>query len=341
MLDYSGFVEKMKELHFAMRDVYMKTLLKARRTSFVSVSRIAKFGVGDLSYAIDKVPDKLLEKTFEKWGKEMPMVVVEEEWGATTFPKGTRPEDCEIKLIIDRLDGTREIMYGKNRAWILTGIAPNKGAKTYLDDIEVAVQTSVGKSVFGEDEVLWATKKSKPVLETWNLDEGEFLEELPIRPSQANTIEHGFFPIVLYFEGYKKILGDIADELTEKIIGSVHKGISRVFDEQYITSGGELAYLVTGKYRGIIDIRPFLGRITGTPFGLCAHPYDLCTKLIVDRAKAIIHCYGVYTDRIQKNVPLDATTDVAFIAFANERIRRQVEPTLKKILANYNIKIPI
>jgi len=336
-MDYSDYLEKLKELHFKMRDVYMKALKRSRRTSF-NLSRVAKFGVGDLSYAIDKVPDKLLKETFEKWGKEIPMLVIEEEWGATTFPRGTHPEDCEIRLIIDRLDGTREIMYAKNRAWILTGIAPNKGEKTYLDDIEVAIQTAVGKNVFGEDEILWATKKHRTVLETWNLDKKKFIQKLPVKPSKASTIEHGFLPIVLYFEGYKKVLGKIADKLTEEIIGPVYEGISRVFDEQYITSGGQIANLVTGKYRGIIDIRPFLGRITGTPFGLCAHPYDLCTKLIADQANAIINCYGVYTDRIAKKVPLDAKTDVAFIAFANEKIKNQVEPVLRKILAKSNVR---
>jgi len=337
MLDYSEFVQKLKELHFTMRDVYMKALIQARKTSYKDISKVAKFGIADLSYAIDKVPDKLLEKTFEKWGKEIPMIVIEEEWGATTFPEGTHPDDCEIRLIIDRLDGTREIMYAKNRAWILTGIAPNKGVKTYLDDIEVAVQTSVGKNVFGEDEILWATKKRKTVLEIWDLDKKKFINKLSVSPSKAETIEHGFLPIVLYFEGYKKVLGSIADKLTEKIIGPVYKGISRVFDEQYISSGGELANLVTGKYRGVIDIRPFLGRITGTPFGLCAHPYDLCTKLIVDKANAIIDCFGVYTDMIEKKVPLDAKTDVAFIAFANKKIQNQVEPALKEILSEYGI----
>ena len=336
MIDFE-FVKKIKHLHFEMRDIYMKALKDARQTSLEKLSRIDKFGVGDLTYVIDKAPDKLLEKTFEKWGQEIPMLVIEEDWGAITFPKGTHPEDCEIRLIIDRLDGTREIMYAKNRAWILTGIAPNKGVKTYLDDIEIVVQTSVGKNVFGEDEVIWATKKHNTVREIWNLDKKKFKHKLPVSPSKAETIEHGFLPIVLYFEGYKKVLGSIADKLTEKIIGPVHKGLSRVFDEQYISSGGELANLVAGKYRGVIDIRPFLGRITGTPFGLCAHPYDLCTKLIVDKSDAIIDCFGVYTDRIDKKVPLDAKTDVAFIAFANKKIKNQVEPALREILSDYGI----
>jgi hypothetical protein len=336
-MDYSNYVERLKELHFKMRDIYMRGLIQAKSNSFKNTSSVAKFGVGDLSYAIDKYSDKLLEKEFERWGKEIPMLVIEEEWGAMTFPKGTHPEDCEIRFIIDRLDGTREIMYAKNRAWILTGIAPNKGEKTYLDDIEVAVQTSVGKNVFGEDEVIWATKNHRTVLEIWDLDKKKFKDKLHVSPSNAETIEHGFLPIVLYFEGYKKILGSIADKLTEKIIGPVYKGISRVFDEQYISSGGQLANLVTGKYRGVIDIRPFLGRITGTPFGLCAHPYDLCTKLIADKAGAIIDCFGVYTDMIEKKVPLDAKTDVAFIAFANKKIKSQVEPALKEILSEYGI----
>ncbi len=62
--------------------------------------------------------------------------------------------------------------------------------------------------------------------------------------------------------------------------------------------------------------------------GLCAHPYDLCTELIAREAGAIVTCPG----GSPLKAPLDVTTDVAWVAYANNSIRTQVEPVLAEIL---------
>ena len=46
------------------------------------------------------------------------------------FPAGAREDGCEVRIIMDPVDGTRGLMYDKRAAWSLAGAAPNKGPRT-------------------------------------------------------------------------------------------------------------------------------------------------------------------------------------------------------------------
>ena len=43
------------------------------------------------------------------------------------LPDGASEADCQWRVIVDPIDGTRGLMYQKRSAWILTGVAPNRG----------------------------------------------------------------------------------------------------------------------------------------------------------------------------------------------------------------------
>ena len=84
----------------------------------------------------------------------------------------------------------------------------------------------------------------------------------------------------------------------------------------------------------LVDVRGLLyekfareGRATGH----ACHPYDLCTVLIAEE------CGVEITDRTGKslNAPLDTTTDVSWIGYANADIRAEVEPVLMRLLAKH------
>lgn len=62
--------------------------------------------------------------------------------------------------------------------------------------------------------------------------------------------------------------------------------------------------------------------------GLCCHPYDLCTELIARQVGVKIT--GPTGQPVQ--VPLDVTSDLAWIGYANHQIQAQVEPVLQAVL---------
>jgi hypothetical protein len=66
----------------------------------------------------------------------------------------------------------------------------------------------------------------------------------------------------------------------------------------------------------------------GLPRGLSCHPYDLCAVLIAQELGVVV------TDArgAELDAPLDLDSDVSWIGYANERLRRRVEPALQGAL---------
>jgi len=333
------FLDKLRELHFKIRDITLEQL-RSQESKLEELSKVGEIGAGDVAYKIDLPAEEVLDEFCTRWSEEVPLVLVSEKTGKRVYSRNMKEDECEIRLIVDPLDGTREIMYNKERAWVLSGIAPNKGPNTSLDDIEITMQTAVRTTRESIDDQFYAVKGRKPVREVWDIDERKKIKELSITPSKAKTVEHGFFPIISYFEGFKGLIGGLSDTLWERTVGQVERGRAKIFDDQYISSAGELAYTFTGIYRGVIDIRPLIEIMGGKTPGLCSHPYDLCTKLIAEQAGCMVNCYAVYPDgRIERKVPLDAETNVAFIVYANKDIEAQVDPALKLILKERGVSM--
>ena len=90
----------------------------------------ATTSVGDTIYAVDRVSEETLVAGLEEVARDEPLVLVAEglpEEGLV-LPRGATERDCRWRLLVDPIDGTRGLMYQKRPAWILTGVAPNRGA---------------------------------------------------------------------------------------------------------------------------------------------------------------------------------------------------------------------
>ena len=78
------------------------------------------------------------------------------------------------------------------------------------------------------------------------------------------------------------------------------------------------------------DLRPLAYAKLGlSSAALCCHPYDICTALIAREAGCVIQS----PDGTPLRAPLDTTTPVAWMGYANAALARVVRPVLKKIMA--------
>jgi hypothetical protein len=93
---------------------------------------------------------------------------------------------------------------------------------------------------------------------------------------------------------------------------------------------------MAGHDRFIADLRPLLvptlaGR--GLPAPLCCHPYDLSTALIAGEAGVVLTGPGAEP----LDAPFDLAADVAWVGYANERLRALVEPALQDALRRHGL----
>jgi hypothetical protein len=127
------------------------------------------------------------------------------------------------------------------------------------------------------------------------------------------------------------MLAAIDDALVERIAGRC-PGQAASFEDQYISSAGQLYELMMGHDRWMADIRPLVWASRGQP-GLCCHPYDLCTTLIARAAGVVVtNARGEALD-----APFEVDADVAWAGYANRAIQALVEPVLQDLLLEYGL----
>jgi fructose-1,6-bisphosphatase/inositol monophosphatase family enzyme len=329
MTNPEALLNPLRQIHDQIRDAVLTATERQHVDQLAGVHRDQE---GDTIYAIDAVSEKPLIELFENLSRQHSFVLIAEGLhdGMTVFPPGTPEPEATCRIIVDPIDGTRGLMYQKRSAWILTGVAPNLGSQTSLQDIVVAVHTEIPLIKQHLSDQLWAIRGKGAAAERYNRLTGE-RSPVTLRPSTAPTIAHGFSMIARFFPGAREELAAIDEEIVQDVLGPVVPGKAQCFEDQYISSGGQLYELIAGHDRFLADLRPLLKKVLakrGLPLGLCCHPYDLCTTLIAAESGVVV------TDAMGSplNAPVNVSADVAWAGYANEQIRQQVEPALQRAL---------
>ncbi|HMQ34794.1 MAG TPA: inositol monophosphatase [Chloroflexaceae bacterium] len=316
-----------RELHEQIRDAVVAA---CERHAVDDLAGVAEDdAAGDTIYAVDRVSEELLVAFFaERVAPAWPLVLIAEGLppAGVALPAGLSPDEAAIRVIVDPIDGTRGLMYQKRPAWVLTGVAPNRGPATRLSDIELAVQTEIPLVKQHLCDTLWAEAGGPARAERLNRLTGE-RTPIGLRPSRAATIAHGFATVSRFFPGARDELAAIDEAVTRAALGPPQRGKAHCFEDQYICSGGQLYELVAGHDRFVADLRPLLEPLLaarGEALGICCHPYDLCTALIARQAGVIL----ADPTGADLDAPLDLDAEVAWVGYANAAVRAQIEPAL-------------
>src|SRR5690348_5746298 len=206
----ADLLAQIRAIHESIRDAVVAA---CGETALETLAGVASDAPGDTIYAIDRVSEEVLLAHFHDLAQEWSCILIAEGLGATgsvVLPAGSDPAQAELRIIVDPIDGTRGLMYQKRSAWILTGIAPNRGPATNLRDIELAVQTEIPLVKQHLSDCLWASAGMESGGERYNRLTGERRALLP-RPSQATTYAHGYGQIVRFFPGTREELAAIDD----------------------------------------------------------------------------------------------------------------------------------
>jgi fructose-1,6-bisphosphatase/inositol monophosphatase family enzyme len=326
--DPQSIVERLKAFQRTVRE----QLVRSRASR--GLHDVRRDTAADTIYQIDTLVEPILEDFCREWARTTPLVLIAEGVegdggveGVKVFPEGSAADDAHIRVIVDPIDGTRGLMYDKRAAWALAGVAPNNGPETRLREIEVAVMTELPTSKMGFGDVLWAVKGRGAKCERVDLASGA-ARPLEVAPSSANTIAHGFASVASFFPGTKRLAGELMEHLARHLFGTIDVTKAAVFDDQYISTGGQFYELIAGHDRFNADLRPLLYRIQDQPPGLCCHPYDCATWLVAEEAGVIL------TDGLGNPLdgPLDVTTGLSWAAYANPTLRQKIEPLVTQFL---------
>lgn len=323
-----ALVHAVRAVHDAIRD---EVVAACERQSTEELSAVVGDDAGDTIFAVDRVSEAVLLDRFADLAQRWPCLLIAEGLGSDgrrVLPEGATPE---LVILVDPIDGTRGLMVQKRPAWVLTGIAPYRGGGETLADVVLAVQTEIPLVKQHLCDQLWAIAGRGMQAERFDRTTG-LRRSLTLHPSRAKTPLQGFGGISRFFPGARGDLAAIDDEIVERVLGPTQRGRALAFEDQYVSSGGQLYELIAGHDRWIADLRPMTEPLLtrrGRALGICSHPYDLATELIAREAGVIV------TDLWGRPLaaPLDVFAEVGWIGYANAAIRALIEPALREALA--------
>jgi fructose-1,6-bisphosphatase/inositol monophosphatase family enzyme len=321
-----------RQLHQARRllcrlqDALRTAVRTAQRNDANRLPRVAAVTAADTIYAVDRIGEEAVLGWFGRhWPARWPVEIVMEGLEGrdpVTFPAGIPVTRTLAKCIIDPIDGTRGLMYDKRSAWSLAALAPQRGARTQLRDILVAAMTELPVGKAGAADQLSAVRGQGVRAERIDLRTGRRRRFVP-RPSRATEAAHGFASFVKFFPAGKAWLAALEEKLWRRLGAG-----GEIFDDQYMSTGGQLYELLMGHDRFVADLRPLAAARLRLRSALSCHPYDICTALIAQEAGCVISGPAGRPLR----APLDTTSPVAWVGYANPALARRIMPALRRLV---------
>jgi fructose-1,6-bisphosphatase/inositol monophosphatase family enzyme len=324
--------DRIRALLLGLGEHVRQSVLNARRESdpgeFATISRES---VADTIYGIDRISEDAIAEWFsEHWPSTIPVELVMEgidPQRPVTFPPRVSYEQTVAKIILDPIDGTRGIMYDKRAAWFLAGVAPQSGPATRLSQIEVAVMVELPTTKQWRADRFSAVRGHGFLSDSVNVLTGEILSR-SVRPSRAADVLHGFGYISRFFPAGKALTAAIEQQLWDRLYPSAAAQEVIVFEDQYISTGGQFCELLSGHDRMIADIRPLVFKKLGIPSALCCHPYDVAAMLVLEEAGVILES----PDGSPIDGPLDTTSPISWVGYANPELAAHIRPVLRAVL---------
>jgi fructose-1,6-bisphosphatase/inositol monophosphatase family enzyme len=323
---------RLRTLLVELGDHVRQSVVRARQeVDIASLSAVSRESVADTIYGIDRISEDAITGWFaQHWPETIPIELVMEgvdPGHPVTIPTGIPSEKTQAKIILDPIDGTRGIMYDKRAAWFLAGVAPQQGSATRLSDIEVAVMVELPTTKQWRADRFSAIRGHGVLSDSVNVLTGE-IQPHSVRPSGAPDMLHGFGYISRFLPAGKALTAAVEEQLWDRLYANGPGKEVVLFEDQYISTGGQFCELLSGHDRMIADIRPLVFKRLGITSALCCHPYDVAAALVLQEAGIILES----PDGSPLDGPMDTTSPISWVGYANPRLADHIRPVLRAVL---------
>jgi len=310
----------------------------AGRATLDSVAAAVSEGAGDVTFALDSVAEAGVTAWLQREGARRPLSLMTEDAGWRHVGPGPDGSTVALpgfdhggpRIALDPIDGTRNVMHDVRSAWIVVSVAgPGPGAPRY-GDLEYGVVSELPDTRTHVARELTARRGRGAELEVLDLEGGAAAARRPIRTDGERRLDGGYFPFFGFHPALRPHVQRLGADVARRVAAAHGADPSRMFDDQYISSGGQLALLALGHYRAVVDPRGVVGQRVGDPQQTCK-PYDMAgAALVAEEAGCVVRA----PDGAPLDFELDTTTTVDFAAFHNAATAEAMGPHLAAALAD-------
>ncbi len=330
-----------------LRDLHDRILRCVTADRSYATRPVDGAGTHDFAFAPDLDAERVVDEFAREWAAAAgPLRVVTEE-SVRVYPEKARPEEVRLRLIVDPIDGTRVFLRDLRPAWTLSAVAvepPPGEAPPTLRDAVVALQSEIPTRKQDIAETMYTLGDGRPVIERHDVRRYRPIDAHPLALPADGETDHAFVIFNKFFPEGKGLLASIEEDILERVgresgtgdsersaTDPTASGTSRIFEDQYLSTGGQFHCLATGRYAMVADLRPFLfdiRRKRGLSTGIACHPYDVATlNIALEAGVEVTNLDGTDFDS-----PMQNDLDVGFIAYAGADVRARLEPAVRAVL---------
>lgn len=331
---------RLDELCARIRDAVREPLARAAAESgsagLEHLGRPLRHGAGDVTFALDEPAERCVQAWQREIARHEPISLLSEDSGWTHLgPRDGGVVELDgfdhggVRIAIDPIDGTRNLMADLRSAWTVVSFAPPGPALPRLSDLTLGMAHEIPDTRAARGRCLRAVRgrgASRTLREL-----GREGESSPVRLDTGADarVDRGYYPFFRYLPHQRPRLARIEAEFFARLERHEGADASSCYDDQYISSGGQLALLAEGRYRMAADLRAWLGAREPGLRSIATHPYDLAGAVVIAReAGAIVET----AEGTELDFPIDCTTPISFVAFANAATRARLRPHLDAAL---------
>lgn len=323
-LPTDALIAATRATHEEIRAGVAERLAAARRDRDLA-ARPGAEGAGDISYALDDVAEAPLARYVDALSAIGPATLIAEGPGTTSRDA---PDGPPLRAITDPIDGTRPLMHDMRSAWVLTGVARDRGEATRLSDVQVAVQTELPTTSAALYEVIVAVRGLGATRERRRVDDGELVDVAPLEVVASLPPDNGFYSVSRFLPPDRALAAAIEREVFERAIARRLVEPRLMYEDQWLCTAGQLHALATGRYRWLADLRGWYADAFGVE-NFTSKPYDLATLLAFEEAGVVV-CDA---DFRPLDAPLDTSTPLSVVAFGNQGLHDVWAPLLRAAMA--------
>ena len=284
-------------------------------------------GAGDATFGLDVATERAVDRWFEETAARGPLSLFSEDAGwRHRGPRGDLPgfDHGGARVVIDPVDGTRNLMLDLRSAWTVIGLAGPGVDTPRQGEVELGVLAELPDSR-GRD---WRTLVAARGQGCRLILDGQ---ERPLHVDSDERIDHGYFPFFAFHPSIRPAVTRLGADFFARLEREEGVDVGTCFDDQYISSGGQLGLLSLGTYRMVVEPRAWIAARRGQATQTCK-PYDIAGAVLcaTEAGAQVTDLAGAPLDH-----PLDERTPVSFCAFHNPATHARLWPHLAAALGAF------
>ncbi|MCP3919180.1 MAG: hypothetical protein GY711_26870 [bacterium] len=305
-----------------------------------SVSRPVGEGAGDVTFGLDVACEDAIGEWLLAVARKEPLSLLTEDTGwrhlGPAENAGPGEEPVELagfdhggpRIAVDPVDGTRGLMNDLRAAWTVVSFCGPGPEVPRLADVTLGLVAEIPDSRAAHYRTLTGLRGGGCTVRVRNLGDDLVLSEGALFADTDDRVDDGFFPFFAFHPDIRAETAALAARFFRRVEEEEDGDTSRCFDDQFISSGGQLVLTALGTYRMVVEARHLIATRRGRATQTCK-PYDMAGAALCAREAG---CVVTALDGRPLDFPLDTETPVTFVAFANEGTGARLWPHLAAVL---------